>query len=465
MNFDKNCFTVETLTLDGITIRFRAWRNLPYVDRPMDPEYQQMNIFAPEAYYEGKSVNGYDINSAPVFMPNTVGGYMPGQAGEPGLRPFGPPVPNSIFRALAHGYVAAAPALRGRTLKAADGAFTGKAPACIVDYKAAVRFLRFFAADLPGDQNKIITNGTSAGGALSSLMGATGNHPDYEPYLKEIGAAEAEDDIFAASCYCPITDLDHADMAYEWQFLGVNDYHRKQMVMTEGGRPAFTPVDGEMDAAGVKASAEEAALFPFYVNSLCLKAPDGTPLTLQENGEGSFLEYVKGVILRSAQQAIDSGTDVSSKNWLQAENGKAVSMDFREYAKEITRMKTAPAFDALSMDSPENSLFGSRTEDFRHFTSYSCRNSLKAGQRAEDAIIRLMNPTCYIRDDQAATAKHWRIRHGECDRDTSLAVSSILTLLLQEQGAEVDYRSPWDTPHSGDYDLDELFAWIDQICR
>lgn len=465
MNFDKNCFSVETLTLDGITICLRSWKNIPYVDRPVDPAYQQMNIFAPEAYYAGESINGYDIGSAPVFMPNTVGGYMPGQAGEPGLRPFGPPVPNSIFHALAHGYVVAAPALRGRTLKAADGTLTGKAPACIVDYKAAVRFLRFFDTDLPGDTNKIITNGTSAGGALSSLMGATGNHPDYEPYLKEIGAAEAKDDIFAASCYCPITDLDHADMAYEWQFLGVNDYHRKQMVMTEGGRPAFTPVNGEMNALEKKASVEEAALFATYVNSLCLKAPDGTPLTLHEDGEGSFLEYVKEVILRSAQQAIDSRKYVSPKNWLHIENGKAVSMNFREYAKEITRMKTAPAFDALAMDSPENSLFGNRTTDFLHFTAYSRQNSLKGGQRAEDDIIKLMNPTYYIRDDKAATAKHWRIRHGECDRDTSLAVSAILTLLLQEQGAAVDYQSPWETPHSGDYDLGALFAWIDSICH
>ena len=31
-------------------------------------------------------------------------------------------------------------------------------------------------------------------------------------------------------------------------------------------------------------------------------------------------------------------------------------------------------------------------------------------------------------------------------------------------GCEVDYHSPWNTPHAGDYDLDELFAWIDGIC-
>ncbi len=70
-------------------------------------------------------------------------------------------------------------------------------------------------------------------------MGATGNHPDYESYLKELGAADASDEVFAASCYCPITNLDHADMAYEWEFRGVNDYHRMHMQMAEGGKTFF----------------------------------------------------------------------------------------------------------------------------------------------------------------------------------------------------------------------------------
>lgn len=465
MIFDKNNFQVETLTLEGETIRFRSWRNLVYVDKPVDTEFQQMNIFAPEAYFEGETINGYDVNTAPVFMPNSVGGYMPGALDQPGLKKFGPPVLNSIFRALQHGYVVAAPAIRGRVLRDENGKYTGKAPACIVDYKAAVRYLHYFAADLPGDENRIITNGTSAGGALSSLMGATGNHPDYAPYLEALGAADAGDEIFAASCYCPITNLDHADMAYEWQFLGVNDFHRKHMKKDEGGRPSFSTIDADMTPVQIKASQEEAVLFPAYVNSLQLTDENGNALVLDETGEGSFKEYVKQVVLASAQRAMDKGMDVSDKAWLVTDNGKAVSMDFSEYVREITRMKTAPAFDDLTMDSPENDLFGSETVNCRHFTKYSSENSLVDSALAEPEVIKLLNPMYYIEDEKAATAKHWRIRHGECDRDTSLAISAMLTLKLLNNGSDVDYHSPWNTPHSGDYDLDELFAWIDSICK
>jgi acetyl esterase/lipase len=58
-----------------------------------------------------------------------------------------------------------------------------------VDLKAAVRYLRYNDAVMPGDSDKIISNGTSAGGAMSSLLGAPGNSQDYRLYLEEIGAA------------------------------------------------------------------------------------------------------------------------------------------------------------------------------------------------------------------------------------------------------------------------------------
>lgn len=465
LKFDKDKYDTQELTLEGETIRFRAYRDLVYVENPVDPEFQKMNLYVPEAYYEGAVINGYDLHTAPVFMPNMVGGYLPGIPVEPGYGKPGNKSLNTAFRALQHGYVVAAPAIRGRIQKDEKGVFTGKAPACIVDYKAAVRYLHYFAKLLPGDENKIITNGTSAGGALSALMGATGNHPDYEPYFKELGAADASDEIFAASCYCPITDLEHADMAYEWQFKGIYEYRRMNMKMEEGGRPSFTREDGVMTEEQIKTSVEEAALFPQYLNSLQLKNEDGSLLTLNENGEGTFKDYVKKIVLASAQRAIDRNIDVTDKTWLTVDDKKAVAMDFEAYVKDITRMKTAPAFDALAMDSPENDLFGTETVQCCHFTEYSSRHSKVQGEMADPSVIKMLNPMYYIGDEKSHTAKYWRIRHGECDRDTSLAVSAILTAKLRNCNYHVDYHAPWNTPHAGDYDLEELFAWIDEICK
>ncbi|WP_369683180.1 hypothetical protein [Selenomonas ruminantium] len=180
----------------------------------------------------------------------------------------------------------------------------------MVDYKAAVRYLRHNKKRLPaGDTEKIISNGTSAGGALSALLGATGNAKDYEPYLKEIGAADERDDIFASSDYCPITNLDHADMAYEWMFNGVNSYYmamwQLQDLANQGmnvpggqtGKPALPPKALDANAANnptasqqeVQMTQEEIAVskvlkdaFPAYVNSLQLKDEQGNLLTLDK---------------------------------------------------------------------------------------------------------------------------------------------------------------------------------------
>ena len=55
------------------------------------------------------------------------------------------------------------------------------------------------------------------------------------------------------------------------------------------------------------------------------------------------------------------------------------------------------------------------------------------------------------------------IRHGSIDRDTSLAISAMLTAKLENQKVNVNLRYPWGKRHAGDYDLDELFSWIDSL--
>ena len=73
-----------------------------------------------------------------------------------------------------------------------------------------------------------------------------------------------------------------------------------------------------------------------------------------------------------------------------------------------------------------------------------------------------MNAMNYV--DHGKTA-YWRIRAGTSDRDTSHAISAILAIKLRMAGKQVDYETPWGVPHSGDYDLDELFQWMDSISK
>lgn len=485
--FDETNFAVRTCSLENHTITYRAYENLEYCENPLDA-IQKMNVYAPEAYYHGEKINGYSLKTAPIFMPNTVGGYLPGPVDGPGLDRHGHP--NSIFEALKHGYVVASAGVRGRTSgkisteffegTKADftgnntGRMVGRAPAFIVDMKAAIRYIRHYKDQMPGNTERIITNGTSAGGALSALTGATGNSADYEPYLEEIGAAKERDDIFAASCYCPIHNLENADAAYEWQFCGQNHFYRTKHKKTEQGI-VRVPFEGEMTEKQVEVSKELKKLFPDYVNGLGLCSQDGMALTLNADGEGTFKEYVKEQILKSAQKELDThdsahrlswlampGSKIEEQTSLTLQDGKAVSLDWNQYVRTITRMKAAPAFDALDLKSPENEEFGTETVDGKHFTAFAEEHSEAGGEMADAQVIKMLNPVEYV--GKADTARYWRIRHGSFDRDTSLAIPTILAAMLQNQGYEVDFFLPWGIPHSGDYDLEELFAWIDQIC-
>ena len=139
-------------------------------------------------------------------------------------------------------------------------------------------------------------------------------------------------------------------------------------------------------------------------------------------------------------------------------------MDFAAYAKAIGRQKIPPAFDALDLSSGENQLFGDANQDTRHFTAYSAKNSAVKGAGSAGAVaVKKMNPLSYISEKTAP--QHWRIRVGTKDRDTSHAIAAILAAKLQNSGKNVDMAMPWGVPHSGDYDLDELFAWMDGIVK
>jgi len=461
--FDVDDFTVESVVVGSETITFRAYRDIVYVTNPVEivspvaTVYQKLNVYVPIEI----ELEDYATHDGPIFLPNTIGGYMPGLPAEPSKIEVG--------TALSKGIVVVAPGARGRTNRDSAGLYNGKAPAVIVDLKAAVRYLRFNDDIIPGDAEKIISSGTSAGGAVSTLLGATGNNKDYEPYLMEIGAAKEKDDIFATNAYCPITNLDNSDTAYEWLFYGINDYYFL------GG--------GTMTGNQLLVSKELKEMFPAYVNSLELyfyeprndngvglrhaygQVKKGIPLTLDPDGEGAFKEYVKAFVLDSAQTALEKGTDLSMFSWITIEDGHVTALDFDQYLLYVRRMKPAPAFDGIYNPSWENSLFGTATIDNQHFTQYSYTTPYATWQAplADWSIVKMMNPMYYIGASGTTSSYHWRIRHGAIDADTSLAIPVILATKLMNTGHDVDFAIPWGQGHGGNYDLEELFDWIDYI--
>ncbi len=74
---------------------------------------------------------------------------------------------------------------------------------------------------------------------------------------------------------------------------------------------------------------------------------------------------------------------------------------------------------------------------------------------------KLVNPLAYLGTD-AKAAPFWYVRHGMIDRDTSFAVEVTLAnaARMDADVQSVDFRLPWMTPHSGDYDVQEAYGWL-----
>jgi len=483
--FDAKAGVKSKMTVyDGTEVSYTAYERLFYVTNVEDSTYQFLNVYVPDGA----------TGQTPIFLRTYVGGYMASPAAQPQAG-------DATGRALKEGYVVVIPGTRGRNssivadkqyakthkgVKKGQTVYTGRAPKAILDLKAAIRYLRHFDRQMPGDAERIITDGTSAGGAMSALMGATGNNPEYAELLKAMGAADERDDVFASVCYCPINDLEHADMAYEWLY-GQTDSRQS------------------LDDAHKQMTKELAAMFPSYVNSLNLKKPDGTPLTAD-----NYLDYLKSEIIRSAQIAKNAGADIPDSLGFkftseaggmfaapinggmrpQMQDGQPpmgmrpmrvgrkqvgeyiTDLDMQKYLNYVVStqaLKGVPAFDSkiegINNGSGENEVFGDGTGSSVNFTDYTAQ---KNNTMLTDAIrqnVRLMNPMSFIGDGNTSVAPHWYIRHGARDRDTAFPVPLNFATKLQNAGKDVDFLLAWNRPHSGDYALDELFLWIAKITK
>ena len=463
--------TVET-SRGTVAVRYRFWRAIPYVARPVAPQYQVLNVSVP-VEIDGVAV---DASAGPILLANAVGGYMPSDVSAakgvdesmagpppgmmpPGMMPPGMAAPSgsalmlargkrvsNAKLALAAGLVVVEPGARGRTLTDAAGHYIGTAPAVIVDLKAAVRFIRANAGRIPGNVERIVSSGTSAGGAVSALLGASGDSPLYAPMLAELGAAEASDAIFATGAWCPITDLEHADAAYEWCW-GPN------------------PVTGA-GAVDPALSADLAAAFAPYQDGLGLDAPDGSgPLTA-----AAFPDYLlRAHLVPQATAHLAALSETDRQAYLAAhphigwQDGRAL-FDWPGFIAHVgTRKKSLPAFDGFVLETGENNLFGLGLEKARHFTAFAAAQTGTTLAADIPEKLRLMNPMGFLLEAHPGRSRHWWLRTGTSDTDTSLSILANLAAAAAQTGDAVDLRYYWNAGHGANEDAEGFIDWIKAI--
>ena len=264
---------------------------ISYCENPADENYETLGIFIPAAYMNAKdngdgtftceinnqaAVQGYTADSAPIVIPVNTPGYSAMEAPTDY-------VTDSVSYTSA-GFIYVAAGCRGRD---------AGAPAGVTDLKAAIRYIRYNDGVIPGDVDRVFSFGMSGGGAQSALLGATGDSEEYEPYLTAIGAVSGVSDAVTGSmCWCPITELDYADEAYEWNLGSTRtDLTEQEQTLSNGMAEAFAQ----------------------YINDLGLKDSSGNVLTLTESEEGiyqsgTYYEYLKGVVETSLNNFLEDTT-------------------------------------------------------------------------------------------------------------------------------------------------------------
>ena len=516
----------ETATVGQYSLAFdnAAWQydeandiywqvGVVYVANPASLDYETLGIYVPGAYLEA-SANGDGTYTASVKSDAQVGQFTAATA--PYVLPVNTPgfnasqAPTWLADGIANytqaGMIYLQPGIRGRdnTTDSQGQEVVGGAPWGVTDLKAAIRYVRYNKDVLPGDTDKIVSFGHSGGGAQSAVLGASGDSTLYNPYLEALGAAMKDkegnpisDAPYGTMTWSPITSLDYADAAYEWNLGQFADSN--------------TRAEGTFTQALSQDLAKE---YANYINQLGLKH-EGQALTLTESSEGiytqgSYATYLEGVVNQSlnnfladtsfpytsdgaglggstesvtyetAQAYIDSlNAEAQWVTYDAATNTAKISSlaDFAKYVK--TASKSVPAFDALDRSLAENAVFGVADANELHFDQLVAR-LLKNNQAKYESLTDwnsqyvtdfefdltktdslgktiaerqdLYNPMFYLTSaysgfQTSKPAPHWRIRSGLSQGDTALTVETNLALALENQanGAvkSVDFATVW----------------------
>lgn len=469
---------------------------ITYCKHPEDTTYEKLAIFVPSAYMDCKKNADNTYSCAKKIQSDEIGFYNSLSA--PYLFPIHAPG-YQANKALTK-YIDVTPYTNAGMIVVYAGSrgLEHGAPYGVTDIKASIRYIRYNNQLLPGYKNRIVVFGMGSAGGLTAVLGTSGDSALYAPYLRKIGAIENQDGDMpnVVAVWCPITALDTANEAYEWD-LGLS-------------RIDMTEEQQKISSAMRKAYAQ-------YINKAGFRHPQGQALTIQagEKGDymsGTYYDYVKETIEGSLNTFLrytkfpyithgyknkkifqdltgekTSGTDLTAatselrthtteplvlsgsyltkdkylaalntpKKWI-IYNYYAKSSEVKSVRSFVTKMKPATkaigAFDALSRDQAENILFNTGDGKGVHFDTYTAKilenskygNDFKTDFKKQDALgytvlqrADMYNPMYYILPSSMGyrtgkVAPVWRIRSGINQSDTSLTTDINLFLALNK---------------------------------
>lgn len=294
------------------------------------------------------STNGqiYTASTAPVILNTGAAGYGSQNNSAAGTS------------YAADGYINIACGNRGKQDTATDDSgntyYTGDAPSCLVDQKAAARYVKYniLLGNLPGSADYFVSTGGSGGGAHAAMFAATSNNSDFYEYQIEAGAVgvyknedgsystavtidgadyELSDGAWGCIAYSAITSLYEADMALAFEYYMDTTYEFNtdfQSQLAEYLSEAYMEYINEQ-----KLSVEESAV-GFDLNNDG-DMDDTIALTIEYDAEkypetngyyGTYLDLYLAEFTENLQWYLDNLDYADGWTWFD-ESGNALSDD------------------------------------------------------------------------------------------------------------------------------------------
>ncbi|MDR3296450.1 MAG: hypothetical protein LBT26_11600 [Clostridiales Family XIII bacterium] len=407
-----------------------------------DIKYQQISIFVPAAYVAGIDADGglvldhnaaipngdgteaYTASNAPIYFACESPGYSENACSD---------TTNSTGY-LNAGMIVVNVGHRGKG-SIIQTVYTGKAPWALVDCKAAIQYLRLNDDLIPGSAERLVSSASSGGGALSGMIGATGDYDAYLPYLYAIGAAgvawtyatpytgagdaikanlsnyaqSLSNAVYASNLWCPILNVDYSDAAYE-SFYGpgtrsgnANPFQValsgiladsfESYVATISGSAYSNFLDNAFTDA-IEASANE------YLDSIVagLVTLTWTTPPASASKDDVAAAFIAGTYTGTG------GFDKSS--WLSYSAGSLSVTNINNCIAAInTGNKAITGFDGLKATMTENQPFGDANNNYKHYSaSYFAELLNGTNATALDALFDAFNYAYTVTTTSAVTA-------------------------------------------------------------
>lgn len=520
-----------------------ALENVLYCANPEDEECAVLSIYVPEAYVKEAVESGdgtytltfdkdavftndvgteYTVNTAPIIYQNSVDGYKEGYQLTLGTETKGV-YSNIACDGVSHygdyvaaGYIFVSVSSRGvdSNLPVSDNPMAGAmgtggqgrelesqgaAPGQIVDLKAGVRYLKYNDKVLPGNSDKIIAIGGSAGGSLAALLGVSGNSKLYDSYLKEIGAImKSSDDIYGVRAQAPIANVELADMAYEYLHAGESTYSAKgtEVDMTAAGNEFYWDLhkllvknfEAYIDELGLDA----ATFRDGYLAAVNEALDEYVNYGLAFNAEGLLKESnVNSVPYEDVQGFVDAHDS------LMYINGKVTAVGMDAFVADfMTRSKALMAFDTEAAKSWETKLFGGVAdgEAYGEHFSTSLLAALKelsdkypeaarlvevydnaengVNSEGKQDVVKLMSCMTFLSgDEKSDIAQHWRLGNSTMDGDVGSIMAYLMTRVMTDKLGIEDaefFLGVDEISGNGhgfcDFNFLDVEAYIDEMC-